>query len=632
MNPSACILLTVIFIFVGRAYAQEPPATLSAKSLLKLAEEKFVRAEENIIDLTAAERLMFENAEKGEEAKCDFKDGEQVIHADRIEWLCTDPQAKQLVSHRGIQVNAACIDGKLDLQSARIPFPLYFLHCTFTGPIVLMYAEVRGLYLNGSHTKSITADGIKVDGGVFLNEGFSAEGEIRLLGASISSNFQCNNGTFCNPCGDALSADGVEVDGSVVLKDGFSATGKVRLPGASIGGNLDCEDGTFINPGKDALSAQGANVAGSVLLRNGFRAQGSIRLLGASIGGNLDCEDGTISNPDGKALNADRVKVEGYVFLRNGFSAEGEVCLLCASIGGNLECSNGTFSNPHGKALNADGVKVEGGVVLRDGFEARGRVSFAVADMGQHFQWHGVKSPETTTMDLRFAKVGTLWDEVESWPESGNLYLHGLVYEHLSREAPSVVESRIEWLRRQPQDAFSPQPYAQLAKVLEDQGNGEAAKDILIAKNEDPAFRKGMSWLYKRWYCIYGMTTGYGHRPLKALPIGLLIIGIGSMLFWLGFKADGVMAPTSKDIPVYAQPNALVYSFDLFMPLIELRQATLWEPDPSKTSRVTIGYWKFKLSIPINGYWLLWWMRIEILFGWILTTLFAVGLTGLVRS
>jgi len=91
----------------------------------------------------------------------------------------------------------------------------------------------------------------------------------------------------------------VKVDGDVYLCKGswgrdkgvqekvFSADGEVKLVGAEIGGTLECRGGVFNNSDskEPALNAKGLKVGGSVLLHNGFIAKGEVSLLGATITG-----------------------------------------------------------------------------------------------------------------------------------------------------------------------------------------------------------------------------------------------------------------------------------------------------------------------------------------------------------
>ena len=149
---------------------------------------------------------------------------------------------------------------------------------------------------------ALSADRIEVASGVFLNKRFRAEGEVRFPGAKVGGNFSCSGGTFVNPATAegrdtcALGMDGMVVDGDVFLNKGFNANGEIRLLGAQISGNLDCSGGRFTNPARvhvpdsgQALSADGAVVKGCIFFTDDFSAHGDIGLLGADVGKNLEC-------------------------------------------------------------------------------------------------------------------------------------------------------------------------------------------------------------------------------------------------------------------------------------------------------------------------------------------------------
>lgn len=363
--------------------------------LLELAEKKFgtlAEAEEKLFTATAEGKLAdysSGNKEADDPANADNWGNDRTLQADRIAWLCTDREASKLVTYRGIQVKGARLDGELDLLFATIAFPLYFENSAFSEQLDLQRAKAIALYLVGTHTRAVNAEGASFHGDVFLRNGFKAEGGLRLLGATIGGDLDCSRGVFRNKGGQALNADGLKVDGDVILRNAFRAKGAVRLLGATIGGNLDCDGGEFTNVDGEALSADGVKVDGGVFLRNGFRAEGEVRLLGATIGGSLECDGGEFSNANGKALSADGLKVHGSVFLRNGFRAEGEVRLPIATIGGDLACSNAQFTNAGNHALTADRVKVDGGVFLSNGFRAEGEVRLLGAAIGGNLECHG---------------------------------------------------------------------------------------------------------------------------------------------------------------------------------------------------------------------------------------------------
>jgi len=142
--------------------------------LLQLAKERFT-------NLSPAEEKLFRAVAKGEQANfsgasdeendpshADKWPADRALNADRLAWLCTDSAASKLVTHRGITVAGARVNGTLNLKWADITFPLTMLKCAFSGSIVLNNASLRGLDLNGTHIKNLHADGAKFEGAVFL--------------------------------------------------------------------------------------------------------------------------------------------------------------------------------------------------------------------------------------------------------------------------------------------------------------------------------------------------------------------------------------------------------------------------------------------------------------------------------
>ncbi len=336
-------------------------------------------------------------------------------------------------------------------------------------------------------------------------------------------------------------------------------------------------------------------------------------------------------------LFADGLKVEGSVFLRDGFKAEGEVRMPGATVGGSLSCIKGQFINKDKKALVADRVKVEGSVFLRGGFRAEGKVSFVAATIYGRFSLSKIDSPAQMTLDLNSAKIGTLHDKEDSWPVPKHLVLHGLEYQDISHKSPRDSKTRIEWVRLQKD--FSPQPYEQLAKVLRESGDGAGARDVLVAKNRDKAKRTRLTRTEWFWYRLFGPLVGYGHKPWLAIPLALVIILFGSMFFKGGYS-DGLVTPLSESAyaqdnvgaqrisEVYPVFNSFVYSMDVFVPVVDLHQAKYWLPNANRGSELV----PTSSAALCTGGLLLGWLWFEIACGWVLTTLFLVGLTGLVRT
>ena len=76
---------------------------------------------------------------------------------------------------------------------------------------------------------------MKIDGDVFLTNGFKAEGEVRLAGAIIGGDLSFEpDAQLSNPNGNALFADRVKIDGGLFLRTGFKSEGEVRFSGATM--------------------------------------------------------------------------------------------------------------------------------------------------------------------------------------------------------------------------------------------------------------------------------------------------------------------------------------------------------------------------------------------------------------
>ena len=216
--------------------------------------------------------------------------------------------------------------------------------------------------------------------------------------------------------------------------------------------------------------------------------------------------------------------------------------------------------------------------------------------------------------------------------------------------APKDAKSRIEWLRLNGGEEFSPQPYEQLAEVLKRSGHEKDATEVLIAKNEDRAELSKTQWW---WYKFFGPMIGYGYKPFDVIwkgPMGIRFLGsilfwiiLGGLLFWWGYYGENrIMSPSKTDVYAksaedVAKTNAkvhneyptfqfIIYSIDAFLPVVDLHQSKYWLPNANKGKVFCKTRW---FTIRWGGILLfyLWW---HIAVGWILSTLFVVGLTGLV--
>jgi hypothetical protein len=492
--------------------------------------------------------------------------------------------------------------------------------------------ECHGAQIRNAGKTALTADGLNLKGSAFLRDGFKVEGLVNLQGATIGGSLECEGAQILNSGKTALAAAGLELRGRALLNNGFKADGDVLLVNAMIGGDLECGHGQFLNACKVAVNAEGLNLRGSAFLSQGFRAEGEVDLFVASIGKNLVLDGGTIRNAGKTALIADGLKVEGAVQMRDGFEADGEVRLLGATIGGTLECDGAQIRNAGQIALDAEGLDLKGSAFLRNGFKAEGLVDFTNSTIGRNLIWMGVSSPQDIVLDLRGAKIGTLRDEEKSWPGQGKLLLAGLVYDRLADDSPNDSQARLRWLRRQ--EKFHPQPYRQLAALLRQGGLDDEAREILIAKEQDEARGTPHSSRRLLWVNLLGPIIGYGYYPLRAFWYGLAFVVAGWFLFELGYR-NGLITAKEREAytgtentpsELYPKFNSLLYSIDVFVPVINLFQREYWFPNARRGRGPNLGRFTMTTGALLRYYW---WSHI--VSGWIITSLLVAGLLGLIQ-
>ena len=200
--------------------------------------------------LNDAEKKLLAACAKGE--LCIFNKGERpeaagdayIIRAALIRFLVLGGDAAHPVHEKGVQLAGAWIIDEIDLDGVKTEANLLLAHCHFVSPLTARDARLAGLYLNGSSVPSLNADRIVVTGNVHLRAGFTAHGEVSLLGAQIGGVLDCSDATFqnCdkdgNAVGCALSAEGMVVKGGVFLRDG-KFTGAINLAAAHIATLVD---------------------------------------------------------------------------------------------------------------------------------------------------------------------------------------------------------------------------------------------------------------------------------------------------------------------------------------------------------------------------------------------------------
>lgn len=530
-----------------------------------------------------------------------------TVSGDDLAALLTDPTLKR--HHKGVRIVGLRIEGDLDLDEATLDRPLMLRRCQFgTNEVHLRDADARAINLSGSRCGGITAEGATVTRNLVLGDGFSATGELCLVGTNIGGELNCAGANLANLNGRALNVERAVIANSVFLGSNFSATGEIRLFATKIGSHLNCSAGANLtNLNGPALTADGAVIAGAVLFSGGFSAIGEIRLVNAKIGGPLSCRGATLVESGGDALNAGGAVISGGVFLDARFQAIGEVCLDSAQFD-NLTCRGGTFIGRNGAALAAAGALIMGGVFLDEGFSADGLV------------------------DLTNVQARRLTDWRTDWPT--RMLIGGFRYESLESDARGW-EDRREWLRRQA--VLDLGAYLHLASVYRATGDDVAARKILMERHNalirrdrpehwEPHLPTG---LRRWWRRVLGVTIGHGYEPLRVLYFFLPVLLLMS-LWYARADQEKLLTPTDGDAGVtssectsrYPCFQPFFYAVDTVVPIVDLGQRSRWSPDVSARGSLPFVDDGRRLALAT---WL------TTILGWFFATLIVAGFSNVIR-
>lgn len=400
------------------------------------------------------------------------------------------------------------------------------------------------------------------------------------------------------------------------------------------------------------LDIQGVQIIGDVDLR-GCIVSCPLSLKKCEISGVLDFVGATIvelvltGTSVGRLCLSD-VTCKGSIILSYGFRTLDPVVARGAKIGGQLGCSGGEFL----------------GYPLA--------ISLEASEIQEAFFWRRVRNL-WGIVDLTNARVGCLIDDPDSWPSKGDLRLSGFTYGSIESNTSTIYYDRLDWLERQYEphltDDFRPQPFEQLVKFLQATGREDEAKKIAISKllfqrdanflrrnrkitklnhqlrmTNNPIHRAvlavalkqerkwsidnvalfliaGWSWLISTMFWAF---AGYGYRPARCIFWSIFMIELGGWIF-SGLYDNGNIIHVAQNsvfgtsghetsFPTF-YPTA--YAADVFIPLIDLRQASNWiliERQGDSIQPFLMFYWVY------------------IFMGWVFAAIFGASVTGLVRK
>ncbi|MDI3404791.1 translocation/assembly module TamB domain-containing protein [Streptomyces cavernicola] len=365
----------------------------------------------------------------------------------------------------------------------------------------------------------------------------------------------------------ALHAATVRVDG-VLRITGCRIPGPVRLGGARIAGaffldraELGPTEGQLAEP---TLQLNQATV-GHDVHGPGLVAHGEVRLQGAAVSGAVQLNDAFLDNPGGDALSAKTLAVGSDVHGMR-LRALGRVNLRGLQVPGQLNFAFARFANPGGTALRVSS-SVIGELWLREAPRIDGEVT------------------------LRRSQIDLLNIPPEAYPDT--VRLDGLVYTTLDPHEPA--ERRLDLLERE-LEGYVPHAYEQLTTAYRRVGDDAAARTVQLAKQR--RHRATLPAYARAWGHLQDVTVGYGFRPVRAAGwlASLLLLGT------LAFVLDAPRALKPDESPPF---NALAYTLDLLLPIVDLGQEKAYAPDG-------------------GAQWLAYGLIVT---GWVLATTIAAGVT-----
>jgi hypothetical protein len=328
------------------------------------------------------------------------------------------------------------------------------------------------------------------------------------------------------------------------------------------------------------LNFYGAHIESDLHMTDSVLA--TVNLTGAHVGRTLDFSNSRVKD----ALDMPDLQVGTDLLMRKA-TFFGEIDMRYSQVGGELDWRGASFKQD----VDMTRAHVDG--AFRLGSTRHRGANQPDADEPGPATW-----VEHVTLTARFAKLAVIPHLSDAWPN--RLHVAGLTYDGIeSVEGVAVGDGFSEWLHRQRR--YSRQPYEQLANVLQAQGEIENATEVRYTERDRDRReqRRRGDWAIFAWLTFLKYLIGYGYYLYFSIywVVGLVILGMA--VLWV--TGEG----RRKGMPI-----GLSYSFDMLLPIIQLRQQ--------------------HYSIDLAG-WARYYFYFHKIAGWALATFLVAGLSGLTK-
>ena len=519
--------------------------------------------------------------------------------------------------------------------------------------------DCSGADLSCAGGYSLSAAGAHVKGSAYFSRtapwstypksySFKSTGTLRLDGAEINGDLDCTGGSFFatafsreqqqNPLQKdlyAISADGIKVGADIRFdpdedkNERFAAHGMVSLISAHIGGDFNCRQAEFDFSGEEPLIADGIVVEGTTFFEKST-SNGTLRFVLANLKQGFYLSEAKFET--GGGCRSWTEKEDSAAALELG----GPSCGIYAP---NAQIS-GTFLWEKVEKTTDGNLKPNSFSLFILGAKADriedDEMSWSALDL---FEVMGceygsfVKLSDADTkwrlreLDRQYAKINIMSGK----PDLALAWMR--IRRRLScRLSPKELESISDQLDDTVRK-FKPQPYVELAKTFRAAGYEAAARNVLVRLERNKTRCSGFAFWHQFWRYSLDIFLRYGYAPFRPVVYVLLWAIVSAVVFHNGYGAEQILPSkdnqagemsTSKLIPPLVNPtpdppvafNSIVYAVDTLVPIVDLNQKKNWT-----ISTARAGTSGLALLLIFNTF-----------FGWLMTTLFAAGVTGLLRT
>lgn len=312
---------------------------------------------------------------------------------------------KDRVDPRGIRLRGAVVTGCLDLGNMDVPFPLRFDGCEFDSALAVEGAVLHELALTGSLLPGLLANGVRVHRDLDLSGSVVTGGHrttasstkgaaIWLCESDIGGRVLCVDTVIRSDGERSLQADLMHAAGTVRLVGQFTAQGEVRLLGARIDGSLDLNGAHMESPTGLALDISEAVIGGSMFLTEDISGRrpfisGRIDLGGTRVAGQVFIRNATLreqgSVPDNvgysrawvggaAAVSAPRLSAGAEMTIEGHSDVTGGVDLSMSDLTDLLIGGHCMLRAPGKTALDLTNAEIRASLVLQAGATVAGTI------------------------------------------------------------------------------------------------------------------------------------------------------------------------------------------------------------------------------------------------------------------